>query len=103
MTVVEPRFKASVFYVAGLSFSTVLPEADPFNFLPRVKLPTLILNGKYDYFFPYESSQLPFLDRLGTPDEHQEFFLSDDGHFVPRNELITRSLVWFDRYLGPVN
>ena len=103
MTVVEPRFKASVLYVAGLSMTTVLPEADPFNFLPRVKLPTLILNGKYDYFFPYESSQLPFLDRLGTPDEQKDFFLSNDGHFVPRNELITRSLAWFDKYLGPVN
>lgn len=61
-----------------------------------------MLNGKYDYFFPYESSQLPFFERLGTPDEHKDFYLSEDGHFVPREELITRSLTWLDKYLGPV-
>ena len=29
-------FKVSVYYVAGLYPSTVLPEADPFNFLQHV-------------------------------------------------------------------
>lgn len=102
MTALETRFKASILYVPGLYPSVVLPEADPFNFLPRSTLPTLILNGKYDFFFPYESTQIPFVERLGTLDEHKEFYLSEGGHNVPREELISRSLMWLDRYLGPV-
>ncbi|MFC1628508.1 protein kinase [Gemmatimonadota bacterium] len=102
MTAIESRFKASVLYVGGLSASIVLPEVDPFNFLPRVQVPTLMLNGKYDYFFPYESSQIPFFERLGTPDNRKEFFLSEGGHNVPREEVMARSLTWLDRYLGRV-
>lgn len=102
MTVVEPRFKASIYLVAGLYPSAVLPEADPFNFLSRVTVPTLMLNGRYDYFFPHESSQRPLYERLGTAEGHKYFYLSEGGHSVPRDSLITLSLDWLDKYLGPV-
>ena len=62
-----------------------------------------MLNGKYDYFFPYETSQLPFYTLLGTPEEHKKIFVYDGGHSVPRNELIKESLTWLDKYLGPVD
>lgn len=102
MTVVEPRFKANVWYVAGLYPSIVYPEVDPFNFLPRVTTPTLMLNGKYDFFYPYETSQKPFYEQLTLPEEHRDFYLSEGSHFVPREQLIRRTLAWLDRYLGPV-
>jgi dienelactone hydrolase len=102
MTVVEPRFKASVLYVAGLYPSIVSPEVDPFNFLPRVTTPTLMLNGKYDFFYPYETSQKPFYEQFTLPEEHRDFYVSEGSHFVPRDQLITRTLAWLDRYLGPV-
>ena len=35
----EPRFKAAVLYVAGLTMERSRPEVDPFNYLPRVKQP----------------------------------------------------------------
>ncbi|MFC1628133.1 protein kinase [Gemmatimonadota bacterium] len=102
MTVVESRLKASILYVGGLYPVKVLPEADPFNFLPRVQVPTLMLNGRYDYFYPYESTQIPFFNNLGTPDNHKEFYLSEGSHNVPREEVMARSLAWLDRYLGLV-
>ena len=103
MTVVEPRFKASILYVAGLYPVTALPEADPYNFLPRVTIPTLMLNGRYDFFFPHESSQMPFFERLGTPEQHKDHITFEGGHDVPLLELTTRTLKWLDKYIGPVN
>jgi hypothetical protein len=34
-----------------------LPEVDEINFAPRVKVPTLMVNGRCDHFFPLETSQ----------------------------------------------
>lgn len=103
MTVVEPRFQAAVYYVAGLYPSKVRPEVDPFNFLPRVSIPTLMLNGRYDFFYPYETSQLPLFENLGVPEGEREMHIYETSHNVPLNERISRSLDWFDRFMGTVN
>ena len=102
MPAVEKRIKTSVLVVAGLLFQRSLPEVEPVNFLPRIKTPVLMLNGRYDFFFPYETSQLPFYMLLGTPKEHKALFISDVGHVVPRTTLVKETLAWLDRYLGPV-
>ena len=41
----------------------------PFNFVSHVKVPVLMVNGKYDYFFPLETSQQPLFRLLGTPSQ----------------------------------
>jgi serine/threonine protein kinase/dienelactone hydrolase len=102
MPAVEKRIKASFLRVAGLLFQRSLPEVEPVNFLPRIKTPVLMLNGKYDFFFPYETSQLPFHMLLGTPKEHKKLFVYERGHTVPRTTLVKETLAWLDRYLGPV-
>ena len=102
MTAVEPRFDAAVFYVAGLKFQRALPEADPFNHVTRLKIPVLMLNGRYDMFFPLDTSQKPMYQLLGTPDEHKRHVVADGGHDVPRALLIRETLDWLDNYLGPV-
>ncbi len=99
---VDARIKTSVLLVAGLEFQRSLPEVDPIHYLPRIKIPVLMLNGKYDFFFPYETSQLPFYELLGTPKEHKKLFLYDQGHNVPETQLSKQTLIWLDRYLGPV-
>jgi dienelactone hydrolase len=99
---VEKRIKANVLYVAGLSFQRALPEADQINYIGRVKQPTLILNGELDFFFPSETSQRPMFELLGTPPEHKKRRVFPGGHSVPRTEQIKESLLWLDRYLGPV-
>ena len=102
MMAVEDRFQTGVLLVAGLLFQKAQPEVDPINFLPRVTVPVLMLNGRYDFFFPLETSQQPFFGFLGTPPEHKRMFVYEDGHSVPRTELIKETLSWLDVYLGPV-
>ena len=105
MTAIEPRFKASILVVGGLEMQAVQPVADPFHFLPRVTLPTLMLNGRYDSFFPLETSIMPFYENLGTPEADKKIIVTDANHFVlsyEANLAIAESLDWLDRYAGPV-
>ena len=99
---VEPRIKASMLYVAGLTMERGRPEVEPINYLPRIKSPVLMLNGKYDFFFPSETAQKPFYQFLGTREPDKRWALYEGGHDVPRTELIKESLAWLDKYLGPV-
>ncbi|RLA27891.1 MAG: hypothetical protein DRR11_17535, partial [Gammaproteobacteria bacterium] len=105
MTAIESRFKAAVIMVGGLMMQSVQPMADPFNFLPRVTLPILMFNGKYDSFFPLETSIEPFFATLGTPDADKKIVVTDSNHFVlaySSNLAIRELLDWLDRYVGPV-
>ena len=89
-------------YVAGLTMERGRPEVEPINYLPRIKSPVLMLNGKYDFFFPSETAQKPFYQFLGTREPDKRWMLYEGGHDVPRTELIKESLAWLDKYLGPV-
>jgi dienelactone hydrolase len=102
MLAIEKRFRAAVLMSGGLEFQQTLPEVDKYNFLPRVKTPVLMVNGRFDHFFPVESSQLPFFRGFGTPEKDKRHVIYETGHSPPRKELIKESLDWFDRYLGPV-
>jgi serine/threonine protein kinase/dienelactone hydrolase len=99
---VENRFRAAILGSGGLEFQKALPEADQINFVPRVKVPVLMLNGRYDHFFPVESSQVPLYRLLGTPEKDKKHVLYETGHAPPRKEVIRESLDWLDKYLGPV-
>ncbi|MGB6865711.1 MAG: protein kinase [Candidatus Aminicenantaceae bacterium] len=98
----EKRLKASVLLSGGLR-DIGRPEVHPINYVTRVKTPTLMINGRYDSAFVYETSIKPLFDLLGTPDEHKDLKLYDTDHIPPRNEFIRDTLTWLDRYLGPVN
>jgi dienelactone hydrolase len=100
--VVEPRIRTVILCVVGLAQQRALPEVDPIHFLPRVRVPVLMLNGRFDHYFPVESSQQPFFRLLGTRPPDKRLVIADGGHFVPRNQLIGESLDWLDRHLGPV-
>jgi dienelactone hydrolase len=99
---IEPRFRTAVYFVAGLRMQRPRPEADPFNFLPRITIPVLLLDAKYDNYFPVETSQKPFFRLLGTPPEQKRYVVYEGGHALPRTQLIAESLAWLDKYLGPV-
>jgi serine/threonine protein kinase/dienelactone hydrolase len=98
---VEERLQAIVLLGGGLT-GVGRPEANQMNYVTRVKTPILMLNGKYDTFFPYETSIKPMFDLLGTPDEHKELKLYETDHIPPMNDFIKETLAWLDRYLGPV-
>jgi len=99
---VEGRLKASILLGGGLRDSG-RPEVHPINYVTRVKIPTLMINGKYDSANNYETSIKPLFDLLGTPDEHKELKLYETDHIPPQNEFIKETLAWLDKYLGPVN
>ena len=97
----EPRIKAAVLYSAGFApGSKARAEVDAANYAPRVHTPTLMLGGKYDTVFPYETSQMPFFKQLGTPPQDKLKRTSDLGHTVSYGVSVKESLAWFDRYLS---
>ncbi len=101
---VEDRIKTSVLLGGGFYYGAGLPrpEVNPINYVTRVKIPTLMLNGKYDSLLPVEIDQKPMFDLLGSPAEHKQWKLYETDHIPPLNEYIKETLAWLDKYLGPV-
>jgi eukaryotic-like serine/threonine-protein kinase len=100
MLAVEPRFSVAVIYCGGFVLQPSLPEADPVNFAPHVKLPVLMLSGRYDYFFPTVTSQEPLFERLGTRPEHKRRVVYESSHMIPRNATIKEVVSWMEKYWG---
>jgi hypothetical protein len=101
-TALEPRFKASVLQGTGL-WRSWPAEIDPVNFAPRVRVPTLMVNGRYDFENPVATSQRPLFELLGTHPEHKRHRPLDGANSPWRpQELVAELLAWFDRYLGSV-
>jgi dienelactone hydrolase/predicted Ser/Thr protein kinase len=103
----EKRIVAGILVHGGLFLapkSIRLPEVDEINYAPRVGQPVLMLNGRFDFVFSVERSQIPLFELLGTPPSDKKHVLFDGGHgaFLT-NDQIRESLDWLDRYLGPVN
>ena len=86
----------------GLEVQDTLPEVDPLNFAPHVLQPTLMINGRYDFFFPVETSQQPLFALLGAKASDKRHIVVDGGHYPPQDLLVKETVDWLDRYLGPV-
>jgi len=102
MLAIEPRIQAGVLVVAGFCFQKSLPEVDAIHYARRVRIPILMLNGRYDFFFPYETAQLPLFDMLATPPEQKKLVLQETSHSFSPTETAREALSWLDTYLGPV-
>jgi alpha-beta hydrolase superfamily lysophospholipase len=78
---------------------------DRADFTPRLKIPVLMVNGKYDYTFPVEDAQNPLFKMLGTPEANTRHMLLDTPHDVTEDREHLREAVrdWLDQYLGRVN
>jgi len=104
---VEDRFRAAVLAVGGFYVWMELPAAvDPLNHAPRVNTPVLMVNGKEDFYFPVETSQIPMFNLIGTSGEDKEHKIYPGGHGLLglfSKQIRGDVLGWLDRYLGPVN
>lgn len=98
----EPRLRAAILMSGGLGvWNHMPPEIQPQHYLARVRMPVLMINGAQDYNFPVETSQRPFFELLGTPEEHKQHLILDWGHLPPHySEVIRAYLDWADRWLG---
>lgn len=99
----EDRVRAAVLADGAFPASQWRPEIDPLNFAPRVKIPVLMINGRYDFVQPLEALQNPMFRSLGTPEPDKRHVVLDTTHYamVARSEVVREVLGWFEKYLGP--
>lgn len=95
---IDDRVKNSALYVAGLCFQRSKKEVEAYHYTSRITIPVLMLNGKFDQFFPLETSQIPMYKLLGTKEEDKKHYVFETGHFVPKEELIKEHLAWLKKY-----
>ena len=101
---VEDRFRTAMLVSAGLVSAEWVPdEVKLKHYLPRVRLPILLINGRDDFNFPHQQTQLPFFELLGTPADEKQHLVLDWGHLPPHYTDVMRAyMAWSDRWLGPV-
>jgi eukaryotic-like serine/threonine-protein kinase len=100
---IENRFKVAVLASGGIpSRWKPRPEVDPVNFAPHVKMPVLMVNGRYDYVLPLETSQEPLFRLLGTAPVDKRRVVLESGHGLLPTPFFKEVLDWLDHYLGPV-
>jgi len=97
MIAIEPRITASVLISGGMLMNPISPEVDPLNFLPRVRIPTRMINIPNDFMFSLKLSQKPFYEFLGA--DAKDHVLLEGGHIPPMNSVARETLDWFDQYL----
>jgi serine/threonine protein kinase/formylglycine-generating enzyme required for sulfatase activity/dienelactone hydrolase len=103
-SLLQDRLKTAVFLDGGYFFEPPPPGADQAEFVTRMKMPVLMVNGRYDFTFPLDKSQNPFFAMLGTPEQDKRHVVLDTPHDVTeqRPQLTKAVLDWLDHYLGRV-
>jgi hypothetical protein len=93
----DPRFKLAIFAAGGLRYNYP-PEIQGVNFLPRITVPVLVVNGRDDFSTPI-AAQKHLYTLLGTPLEHKRHVMLEGGH-VPNDfrGLIREILDFLDKY-----
>jgi eukaryotic-like serine/threonine-protein kinase len=105
----EPRLRTGILLLGGfvVTHSTREPhppEIQAYNYAPRVKVPVLMMSGRYDPIFPYQTAQVPLFRALGTPTSQKSHLTFPAGHstYGWRDQLYREGLNWLDRQFGPV-
>ena len=96
---IEPRIRTNVYIGGALRPLPWLPEINEWNFVTRIKQPTLMLHGRFDEDNPYDPWGSYLYDMLEAP---KRLELVESGHLPPveiRNPIISS---WLDEHLGPV-
>jgi serine/threonine protein kinase len=103
-TAIDDRFKASVLIAGCLAeyFMRRPPEVNPLHFGARSRVPVLLINGRFDFDAPVETSIIPMFRLQGAPEQDKRLTLLHCGHVPPMDDIIRETLDWLDRYLGPV-
>ena len=97
---VEKRIGAAVLYSGGSGVRGDLPPSEqPYNYVPRVTQPVLMLNGRWDIDSTPDAQQRLF-DMLGSPADQKRRVLFEAGHGnLPRFQVEMESLRWFALHL----
>jgi serine/threonine protein kinase/formylglycine-generating enzyme required for sulfatase activity/dienelactone hydrolase len=100
----QDRLKTAVLLDGGFFLDQPPPGGDEADFAARIKIPVLMVNGRYDFTFPLDRAQNPLFTMLGTRAEDKSHVVLDTPHDVTeqRPQLVKAVLDWLDRYLGRV-
>ncbi len=100
----QDRLRTVILLDGGFFLVPVPPAIDQVNFAPRLKKPVLMVNGRYDFTFSVERSQMPLFRMLGTPEAEKKHVVLESPHDVSqrRPELVKEVLGWLDKYMGRV-
>jgi DNA-binding winged helix-turn-helix (wHTH) protein len=102
----EDRLRAAVLVsssLASLDNARFDVDVNPNAYWPRVVLPTLVLNGRYDIATHISESRSNLFEAIGTPVEHKRFVLYDSSHWpLPKHRVASDSIAWLDEYAGYV-
>jgi formylglycine-generating enzyme required for sulfatase activity/predicted esterase len=102
LVAIEDRIRLAILVHGGLPKTLVQNEAaNVLNFAPRVTVPTLMVNGTDDSYFPPETSQRPLFELLGTESDNKDYRVFESGHAVPIEIQLREIIDWLDRYFGP--
>jgi pimeloyl-ACP methyl ester carboxylesterase len=95
------RFKSYVFIGGGIDERMLpsLPEVNPINYAPYIKVPKLLLNGKQDEEHPYKTRALPLYNLLQEP---KKLAMVDGGHLPSLEVRVPVINNFLDETLGPV-
>ena len=100
----QERLKTAIFLDGGYFLEAPPQGGDQADFAPRIRIPVLMVNGRYDYTFPLDKAQDPLFQMLGTPSGQKSHVVLETPHDVTeqRTVLVKTTLDWLDRYLGRV-
>ncbi len=95
------RLKAVLFLDGGFYYEKQVPGTNQADFAPRIKAPTLLISGKFDWVFLGKEALLRL---IGTPAADKPAVTFDTAHDVSeqRADLVREVLAWLDRYLGRI-
>jgi serine/threonine protein kinase/formylglycine-generating enzyme required for sulfatase activity len=98
---IEPRYRAFVFVGAGLTVPNVAVNAavNPVNFVPYIRAPKLILQGRYDEDTPLRTQTEPLFKLLVEP---KQLTLYDGGHVPSIEVAMSITSAWLEQHLGRV-
>ena len=101
----EPRIKTGILVIGGIVNAERTPDISPVSYAPRVKMPVLMLNGRHDPIFPYETSQVPLFNLLATPPAQKRHSVYPGGHSVLQwfDDMVREHYEWLDTVFGPVS
>jgi serine/threonine protein kinase/formylglycine-generating enzyme required for sulfatase activity len=101
LAAVENRYRSILMVGAGVrkSFVQWIPEANPINFAPHIRMPKLIVHGRYDENLSLKTEAEPLYKLLREP---KRLVLYDGGHVPPIEFFVTTMNGWLDETMGPV-
>ena len=101
LSAIEPRLRTTILQGTGI-WGDDTPDSDSHDFAPRLRIPVLMLNGRYDFGVPLDTAQRPLFDLFGTPAADKRHVVLEAGHALPIADVARELRPWLDRYLGPV-